>query len=93
MSIRWDGGDWLPILTHSIDIIAFSLFQYLTLGPSSPFFVYFVFSMFCGAIRWGWRGSLATGAMVLFCYITMATSISYRVASPEFETVATQKAW
>jgi hypothetical protein len=26
----------LPLATHAVDIVAFSIFQYLTLGPSSP---------------------------------------------------------
>ncbi|MGC4083437.1 MAG: response regulator [Vicinamibacterales bacterium] len=75
LAIRWDGGEWLPLVTHGADIIAFSIFQYLTLGPSSPFFVYFVFSMFCGAVRWGWRGTLITGALVLMAYLGMAVSV------------------
>jgi signal transduction histidine kinase len=70
-----EGGDELPVVTHVVDILAFSVFQYLTLGPSSPFFVYFVFSMFCGAIRWGWRGTLATVAMVMLFYLALAVSI------------------
>lgn len=82
----WDGGDRLPLATHVIDIVAFSLFQYLTLGPSSPFFVYFVFSMFCGAVRWGWRGTLITGAMVMLAYLAMAVSMSQRVEVQGFET-------
>src|SRR5947207_1264323 len=40
---RWQVGRRLPLLTHIIDIVVFSVFQYLTLGPSSPFFVYFIF--------------------------------------------------
>ena len=82
----WAGGEQLPIVSHTTDILAFSIFQYLTLGPSSPFFVYFVFSMFCGAIRWGWRGTLLTGGLVVIFYIGMAVSIAPRIASPEFET-------
>src|SRR5436190_6874778 len=41
---RWEGGTRLPIVTHVVDIVVFSVFQYLTLGPSSPFFMYFMFS-------------------------------------------------
>jgi len=78
---RWRGGTRLPIVTHVVDIIAFSVFQYLTLGPSSPFFVYFVFSMFCGAIRWGWRGTLATAGVVIVAYLLMSTSM-YRTFGP-----------
>jgi hypothetical protein len=59
-----------------VDIVVFSVFQYLTLGPSSPFFMYFMFSMFCGAIRWGPRGTLATGAVVIVTYAFMTVSMS-----------------
>src|SRR5829696_1931878 len=51
-------GTRFPLITHLVDIVAFSIFQFLTLGPSSPFFVYFIFSLFCGAMRWGWRATL-----------------------------------
>ena len=82
----WAGGEWLPIVTHTADVVAFSVFQYITLGPSSPFFVYFIFSMFCGAIRWGWRGTLMTGALVLLSYIGIAASIAQRIVPAGFET-------
>jgi hypothetical protein len=41
-------GARLAAATHVADIAIFSVFQYLTLGPSSPFFVYFIFSLFFG---------------------------------------------
>ena len=77
--------EWMPLATHAVDVIAFALFQYLTLGPSSPFFVYFVFSMFCGAIRWGWRGSLVTGSVVLAFYVALLGSITGANVVPGFE--------
>lgn len=85
MWLRWRGVDQLPIVTQIFDIIAFSVFQYLTLGPSSPFFVYFIFSLFCGAMRWGWRGTLATGLVVVFAYLAMGASMSRRLGPTEFE--------
>jgi signal transduction histidine kinase len=80
-TIFWTGGDRLPVVTHAADIVVFSVFQYLTLGPSSPFFVYFIFSMFCGAVRWGWRGTLVTGGLVMLFYVGMAASIAPRIAT------------
>src|SRR5262245_30828706 len=44
---RRPGPSRMPLITHIVDIIVFSVFQYLTLGPSSPFFMYFLFSLFC----------------------------------------------
>lgn len=79
-----DSGERFRVAVHVVDIVAFSVFQYLTLGPSSPFFVYFVFSMFCGAIRWGWRGTLFTGAAAMAAYLAISFSISQRIV-PGFE--------
>ena len=78
-----DGG--LPIATHLIDIALFSMFQYLTLGPSSPFFTYFIFSLFCGALRWGWQGTLATSIVVVVLYVMMGASMSRTLGPAEFE--------
>jgi signal transduction histidine kinase len=78
-------GERRPFVTHATDIVVFSVFQYLTLGPSSPFFVYFIFSLFCGAIRWGWRGTLSTAAIVVVGYLVMGTSISRTLGPSEFE--------
>jgi len=82
---RWEGGTRLPIVTHIVDIVVFSVFQYLTLGPSSPFFMYFMFSMFCGAIRWGPRGTLATGAVVIVTYAFMTVSMSQTLGPAQNE--------
>jgi signal transduction histidine kinase len=75
----------LPVLTHLFDVAMFSVFQYLTLGPSSPFFTYFVFSLFCGALRWGWQGTLGTSVLVVVAYVAMGASMSRTLGSTEFE--------
>jgi hypothetical protein len=82
--IRFRGvGEDLPIVTHIVDIVLFSIFQYLTLGPSSPFFLNFIFSLFCGAMRWGWRGTLSTAAFVMFEYLIMGASMSRTLGGTE----------
>jgi signal transduction histidine kinase len=68
-------GRW-PLVTHLGDIAVCALFQLLSLGPSSsPFFTYFVFSLFCGALRWGWRGTLRTAVLVLTLFLIMGFSM------------------
>ena len=68
-------GRW-PLVTHLGDIAVCALFQFLSLGPSSsPFFTYFVFSLFCGALRWGWRGTLRTAGLVLTLFLIMGVSM------------------
>ncbi len=57
------------LATHLIDIAVFSLLQLVTMGPSSPFFACFVFSVCCGALRWDWRGTLASAIIVFTSYL------------------------
>lgn len=85
ITLRWAGGEWLPRLTHAGDIVAFSLFQYLTSGPSSPFFIYSIFAMFSGAIVWGWRGTLITGATLMVAYVGMASWFGLGVSPSGFD--------
>ena len=63
----------LPLITHVLDLAAFSLFMYFTGGPASPFFIYFVFSLVCATVRWQWRGTLWTtlGALVAFSALSV----------------------
>lgn len=71
------------LLSHSLDLVLFSVFVYLTEGPASPFFLYFVFSLFCATLRFSWRGILATGAVAMAIYCAMSVVASY--TDPGFE--------
>jgi signal transduction histidine kinase len=82
---RREIGPTFVLATHIFDVAVFSVFQYLTLGPSSPFFMYFIFSLFCGAIRWGWRGTLGTAVIVTISFIVMGVSMSRTLGPTEFE--------
>jgi signal transduction histidine kinase len=77
-------GKRIPIATHVGDIIFVSVLQYLTLGPASPFFLYFLFSLFCAALRWGWQGTLWTAGVVLLTYLAMSASMVSNVGPGEF---------
>jgi len=82
--IMWnrDSSGRLPAATHVVDIVIFSIFQYLTLGPTSPFFVYYIFSIFCAALRWDRRAVLGTFAAVFVAYVPMAYVMS---RGPDFD--------
>jgi signal transduction histidine kinase len=75
----------LPLLTHLVDIVLFSMFQYLTPGPTNPFLVYFIFSLFCGALRWQWRGTLGTAVLVLPLFL-LAGSMRGTIGATPLET-------
>jgi signal transduction histidine kinase len=64
----------VPVTTHVIDLVLFSLFAYLTDGARSPFFPFFVFAIICGAVRWYGRGALLTGVAALVSYMVATLS-------------------
>jgi signal transduction histidine kinase len=76
---------YFGLTTHLTDIVVFSLLQVVTLGPSSPFFVYFVFSVCCGALRWDWRGTLATACIVFLSYLVMGAWMAQALGPTTFE--------
>jgi len=75
----------LGLLSHLIDIPAFTAFIYLTQGPTSPFFVYFVFSLLAAALRWQWRGVLSTALAILSIYIALGVYTRAVLHDPAFE--------
>src|SRR4029453_10102189 len=62
---------WWLLLSHAIDIAMFSLLVFVTAGPSSPFFVFFVFALVSATLCWGWRGTAITGALLLAVYVAL----------------------
>ena len=59
----------IGFVTHVVDLLLFSVLTYLTEGPTSPFFTYFMFSIVSATLRWQWRGALWTAAAALFTMI------------------------
>lgn len=82
---RGEAGSRFLIGTHVVDIVIGSVFQYLTLGPSSPLFMYFTFALAASAVRWGSRGTLRTAGLVITSYVVMAISLSQVLSPDEFE--------
>jgi signal transduction histidine kinase len=83
-AVMWnrDSSGRLPVATHIVDIVVFSILQYLTLGPTSPFFVYYIFSIFCAALRWDRRAVLGTFVAVFVVYVPLAMVLSQ---GPDFD--------
>lgn len=69
---------------HLFDLTAFVVFMALTEGASSPFFVYFVFAVISGALRWESKGALLTAAAALSAY--GGIGIHELLTDPAFET-------
>ena len=65
-------GDSYRLLTHAIDILAFSMFIYFTKGSEGPFILGFVFTVACATLRWHWRGAIWTGVIVVILFLALS---------------------
>jgi signal transduction histidine kinase len=75
----------VAIITHGIDLVAFTGFIYFTEGPTSPFFAYFVFSLFCATLRWQRSGTFWTALVVLTLFLGLGLYTALVLKDPDFE--------
>jgi signal transduction histidine kinase len=54
---------------HAMDVVLFTVFVLLTEGYTSPFFTFFIFLLLSAAIRWGWRATALTAALLTLLYL------------------------
>src|SRR5574341_1411759 len=76
---------YLPAVTQAVEMLLFSSLVYLTGASTSPFFVYFVFSLVCATVRWQWRGILWTAAGALLALVGLSLYGSHGAPPPAFE--------
>jgi signal transduction histidine kinase len=70
---------------HAIDLVVTALVMFFTEGPTSPFFVFFVFAMGSAAVRWGWQGTLWTTAADLAILAGLGYYFAEILEDPAFE--------
>ena len=63
------------VTTHVIDLVFFGVINATTFGPTSPFFVFFVFSIGCAMLRFGRRGTILTAALAVGVYIASSVTV------------------
>jgi signal transduction histidine kinase len=78
-------GNRSNIIVHAFDLITFSCLMALTEGPTSPFFIYFVFLLICATVHWQWQGTLWTAMASISAAICMAWYPQNLFADPQFE--------
>lgn len=79
-----------PLGVHAADVLWATAITLFTEGPSSPFFIFFVFVLLAAAYRWGYRETLATTAvaiLLVFLQVLLITSggFSALLAGAELE--------
>lgn len=71
--------------THAIDLVMAVLVMFFTEGPTSPFFLYFVFAMLSAAMRWGRTGTFWTAVVSLAAFFGLGYYFAAILAEPAFE--------
>jgi signal transduction histidine kinase len=74
----------LGLATHVTDLVLFTVFMYLTEGPTSPLFIFFTFALVAATLRWRWRGALWTAAASLAAYNGLALYATQVLHDPSF---------
>jgi signal transduction histidine kinase len=88
MSVVWlADGPLLRVglVTHALDVVFFSLLTYLTEGPTSPFFIYFTFSIVAATLRWQGSGALWTTIAALLMFNGTGIVAGELMKDPAFE--------
>ncbi len=71
--------------THAADLVMAVLVMFFTEGPTSPFFLYFVFAMLSAAIRWGRAGTFWTAVVSLAAFFGLGYYFAAILEEPAFE--------
>jgi len=75
----------LPLLVHGLDLALYCVIIFVTEGPTSPFFLYFVFALAAATVRWQERGTLWTAIVALGAFLVIGVSSAWRLPAAGFE--------
>src|SRR5215203_4816504 len=75
----------LRLPSHVADLAVAILVSFFTEGPTSPFFLYFVFALLSAAVRWGWTGTLWTAGVSLTSFLGFGYFFAEVLQDPGFE--------
>ena len=75
--LAWRSG--APRLRHAAvrhvgDLAAFTLFMYLTDGPTSPLFPFLIFAILAGTLHWQWKGTVWTAVACVLILLSLAAA-------------------
>src|SRR2546430_1700960 len=62
---------------HVVDVLFFMIVVLWPQGYASPYFLIFIFLLLSAAIRWGWRATAFTAALVIPLYLVAGLLIAH----------------
>jgi signal transduction histidine kinase len=78
----WGGGRRLDFIKHALDITVFSVSVRAWGAGPNQLFVFLSFILFSGTLRWGWRGTVSTGGLVIAIGLPESLLLSGSGADP-----------
>jgi signal transduction histidine kinase len=78
-------SDRARVAVHLADIVVISALLFLTGGPASPLFAWFIYVLFSAALRFGSRGTLWTALAVLTVFLSLGPASIFLEGVPEME--------
>ena len=78
-------GPRIAVATHVLDLLAVTVFMYLTEWTTSPFFVYYTFALVVATMRWQWRGVLWTAVFAICAFNALGLYAARGLHDPAFE--------
>jgi len=70
-------GPRSQLLQHGVDVLWASLITFMTAGPNSPFYMFFLFVLLAAAYRWGLHETLTTAGIVAAVLMVQASVLSF----------------
>jgi signal transduction histidine kinase len=71
-AVTWDNW-WLDArlatLTHGIDMAVFTAIAFSSTGATSPFVLFFILPLLSAAVRWSWRETALTAAVLIVLFV------------------------
>jgi signal transduction histidine kinase len=68
----------LAVPAHVIDMLIFAEVVFSASGYTSPFFLVFMLPLLSAAIRWGWRETALTAAILVVVFFSAGTLVTHR---------------
>jgi len=59
----------LSVLTHGVDMAVFTAFAFSSTGWTSPFTLFFILPLLSAAVRWSWRETALTAAVLIALFM------------------------
>jgi signal transduction histidine kinase len=84
--VTWTSTWTMPArLTHAVDVAVSVALVFFTQWSTSPFFVYFVYSIVVATIRWSYHGAAPTVAFLVCVHLALGPFEALVLRDPAFE--------